>query len=45
MLALPEFFIPFAFCGTYFTMAINSVHERLKEIEHAVRSNSGKQPY
>jgi hypothetical protein len=38
-------FIPFAFCGTYFTEAINSVHGRLKEIEHAVRSNSGQQPY
>jgi hypothetical protein len=34
----------FAFCGIYFTEAINSVHERLKEIEDAVRSNGGKQP-
>jgi hypothetical protein len=30
------------FCGIYFTEAINSVHERLNEIEHAVRSNNEK---
>jgi hypothetical protein len=30
-------FALFAFSGIYFTMAINSVHERLNEIERAVK--------
>jgi NhaP-type Na+/H+ or K+/H+ antiporter len=35
-------FILLVFCVTYFTEAINSVHQRLNEVEDAVRSNSGK---
>jgi hypothetical protein len=35
-------FALFAFCGIYFTEAINSVHERLNKIEHAVRINNGQ---
>ncbi len=35
-------FILFVFCGIYFTEAINSVHERLNEIERAIRNNNGE---
>ncbi len=35
-------FILFVFCGIYFTEAINTVHERLNEIERAVRNNNGE---
>ena len=38
-------FILLVFCVTYFTEAINSVHQRPNEVEEAVRSNSGKQSY
>ena len=35
-------FILFVFCGIYFTEAINSVHERLNEIERNVKRNGGE---
>lgn len=35
-------YMPFLWGGIYFQEAVKSVHERLNEIEAAVRSNSGK---
>ena len=35
-------FILFVFCGIYFAEAINSVHERLNEIERNVKRNGGE---
>ncbi len=35
-------FILFVFCGIYFTEAINTVHQHLNEIEHAVRNNNAE---
>jgi hypothetical protein len=34
-------FIAVMFCGMYFEKAIDSLHERLSEIEDAVRRNDG----
>ncbi len=32
----------FVFCAVYFNSAIDSVHQHLNEIEHAVRNNNGE---